>query len=68
MKCGTGPPTPISLSANTTMAQKPIDGGAYYQGADGAIVKLEEGQYQLDPVTRELKRPKPPKAEPTPKK
>ena len=43
------------------MAQKPIDGGAYFQNADGAIVKLEEGQYQLDPVTRELKRPTPPR-------
>jgi len=50
------------------MARKPIDGGAYYQNADGALIKLEEGQYQLDPVTRELKRPMPPKAEPTPKK
>jgi hypothetical protein len=37
------------------MAQKPIDGGAYYQDADGNLVKLEEGQYALDPVTRELK-------------
>jgi hypothetical protein len=43
------------------MAQKPIDGGAYYQDADGNLVKLDEDQLVLDPQTRELKRSNPPK-------
>lgn len=40
------------------MAQNPIDGGAYYQDADGALHKLEGSDYQLDPVTRLLVPPK----------
>lgn len=54
------------------MAQNPIDGGTYLRDEKGNLVKLEEGDYQLDPVTRELKRPSPPMAEqpaaPAPKK
>jgi hypothetical protein len=40
------------------MAQNPIDGGAYYQDADGALHKLDSSDYQLDPVTRLLVPPK----------
>jgi hypothetical protein len=47
------------------MAQKPIDGGSYFRDEAGNLVKLEEGQYQLDPETRELKRPESPKPQAT---
>lgn len=43
------------------MAQNPIDGGTYYRDELGNLIKLEEGDYQIDPVTRELKRPSSPK-------
>lgn len=43
------------------MAQKPIDGGSYFQGEDGTLIRLEEEQLLLDPKTRELKRPTPPR-------
>jgi hypothetical protein len=37
-----------------TVDHKPVDGGAYYQDEAGTLVRLEEGQYQLNPATREL--------------
>ena len=45
------------------MPENPIDGGAYFRDENGNLTKLEQADYQLDPVTRELKRPSPPKAE-----
>ncbi len=50
-----------------TVDRKPVDGGVYYQDEAGNLVKLEEGQYLLDPVTRELQlvSPEPPPTPPT---
>jgi len=44
------------------MAQNPTDGGAYIRDADGVLRKLEDSEYQLDPVTRLLVPPKRPAA------
>ena len=36
------------------MTSKPNDGGVYFQDEEGRLIKLEEDQVSLDPVTREL--------------
>ncbi len=38
---------------------QPIGGGSYLRDESGELIPLVEGQYQLDPVTREVKLPKP---------
>ena len=38
---------------------QPVGGGAYLRDESGELIPLAEGEYELDPVTRELKMPKP---------
>lgn len=40
---------------------QPVGGGAYLRDETGELIALSEDQYELDPLTRELKLAKPAK-------